>query len=113
MISVGRGLQTGLAEQGRAEPLVKNVPIANQWEVASVQRSHGAIRTECSFLACIVFRNRGLDFGHWLSQDFQNFPTKCFWQQWLLRLGSLKGFRQNKQSSNCQKYKQKTCSLSM
>lgn len=29
----------------------------------------------CMIVAFIVFRNRGVDFGHWLSHDFQNFPT--------------------------------------
>lgn len=88
-----RGLQTGLAEQGRAEPLVKNVPIANQWAAASCSshREQSQLQDHC--VHC--FQGQGVDFGHRLSQDSQNFSAKCFAQQGLLSLHSLRSLRQN------------------
>lgn len=82
-----RGLQTGLAEQGRAEPLVKNVPIANQWAAASCSSRREQSQLQDGCIHCFQ--------GHRLSQDSQNFPTKCFGQQGLLRLRSLRSLRQN------------------
>ena len=55
--------------------MVKNVPIANQWPTACCCNELQK-QSQLSDLCVHHLPEQGVDFMHWLSQDFQNFSTK-------------------------------------